>query len=403
MTETLPARTYPFSDPDGLRLDPLYAQLRAQPLARVRMPYGEEAWLATRYEDVRLILGDARFSRAAGVGRDEPRTRPHLQQEGMLSMDPPEHSRLRRLVAKAFTARRVEELRPRTRQIADGLLDTMAAAGPPADLVEHFATPLPVNVICELLGVPFADRHRFQVWSEAIISTTSLSIEQIQQYMDNLHGYIADLIAQRRVETDNPRDDLLTAMVRARDENEDRLTEHELVSLAAGLLAAGHETTVTQIPNMVYVLLTNPAAWERLRADPSLVPAAVEELMRFIPLGVAAAFARYATEDVEVGGVTVRAGEPVLGSVASANRDERVFDHPDELDFARDSNPHIGFGHGAHHCLGAQLARMELQVALAAIVGRFPDLRLAVDEAQLPWKRGMLVRGLLALPVAWGP
>jgi cytochrome P450 len=400
VTETLQTRSYPFSDPDGLRLDPLYAQLRAQPMQRVRMPYGEEAWLATRYEDVRLVLGDARFSRAAGVGRDEPRTRPHLQQEGMLSMDPPEHSRLRRLVAKAFTARRVEELRPRTRQIADGLLDAMATAGPPADLVEHFATPLPVSVICELLGVPFTDRDRFQVWSEAVISTTSLSMEQIQQYMDNLHGYIADLIAQRRVK---PAEDLLTAMVRARDEDEDRLTEHELVSMAAGLLAAGHETTVTQIPNMLYVLLTTPAAWERLRADPSLVPAAVEELMRFIPLGVAAAFARYATQDVQVGGVTVRAGEPVLGSVASANRDDRVFANPDELDFARDSNPHIGFGHGAHHCLGAQLARMELQVALEAVVRRFPDLRLAVDEAELPWKHGMLVRGLLALPVAWGP
>jgi cytochrome P450 len=401
MTETaeVAARPYPFSAPDRLNLDPLYAELRrTEPLTRVRLPFGEAAWLATRHADVRTVLGDPRFSRAASIGRDEPRLTPRQLDGGILSMDPPEHTRLRRLVAKAFTARRVELLRPRTQQIADELLDAMAAVGPPVDLVEHFATPLPIQVICELLGVPFTDRHLFHVWSEAIVSTTSLPPEQIREYLDNLYGYIGELVEQRRRE---PTDDLICAMVRARDEHEDRFTEEEVVRLAAGLLAAGHETTVTQLPNFAYVLLTHPDELARLRAEPTLVPTAVEELMRYIPLGVASSFARYATEDIEVGGVLVRAGEPVIGSLSSANRDETVFADPDRLDLGRQANPHLGFGHGVHHCVGAQLARMELQVGIASLIRRFPGLRIAGPEGELPWKSGMIVRGLSSLPVAW--
>jgi cytochrome P450 len=400
MTDTQrPVRDYPFSAPDRLHLDPFYAELRrTEPLIRVRLPFGEEAWLATRYADVRTVLGDPRFSRAASVGRDEPRITPRQLEGGMLSMDPPEHTRLRRLVAKAFTARRVEQLRPRARQIADDLIDRMVDAGPPADLVEHFATPLPITVICELLGVPVEDQDRFHVWSEAVVSTTSLTPQQIKAYIDNLFGYMAGLIAQRR---QRPTDDLIGALVRARDEDNDRLTEEEMVRLAAGLLAAGHETTVTQIPNFVYVLLTHPQQLRQLRDDPDLVPSAVEELMRYVPLGVASSFARYALEDVELGGVVVRAGEPVIGSVASANRDEEVFAEPDTLDLTRSTNPHIGFGHGAHHCIGAQLARMELQVAVATLLERLPGLRLAGPEEDLEWKSGLLVRGLKRMPVAW--
>ncbi|WP_405102844.1 cytochrome P450 [Micromonospora sp. NBC_01412] len=389
---------YPFSDPDRLNLDPRYALLRRdEPLIRVRLPYGEPAWLATRHADVRTVLGDARFSRAAAVGRDEPRNSPRQIQRGILTMDPPDHTRLRRLVARAFTARRVEELRPRTRQVADELVDGLLAAGPPADLVAHLATPLPIRVICDLLGVPVTDQDKFHTWSEAIVSTTSLSAEQAQRYIDNLLAYMGGLIAQRRQE---PTDDLIGAMVRARDAD-DRLSEEEVVQLAAGLLAAGHETTVTQIPNFVYVLLHHPDEWARLRADRSLVPRAVEELMRFVPLGVTAAFARYAKEDVEVGGVLVRAGEPVVVSIPSANRDETVFPDADRLDLGREVNPHLGFGHGVHHCVGAQLARMELQVVLDVLLDRTPGLRLAVPESELPWKSGLLVRGLTAMPVAW--
>ena len=392
------ARSYPFSDPDRLDLDPLYARLRQEePVVRVRLPFGEQAWLATRYQDVKVVLGDPRFSRAAALGRDEPRTTPQQIGTGILAMDPPDHSRLRRLVAKAFTARRVEELRPGTTEIADELVDAMVAAGPPADLVESFSTPLPVRVICRLLGVPPTDQHLFRTWSEAIVSTTSLPPEQIREYMANLHAYMAGLIAQRRA---SPTDDLIGALVLARD-NEDRLSEQEMVELAAGLLAAGHETTVTQISNFMYVLLTHPAKLAELRADPDLIPGAVEELLRYVPLGAASAFARYATEDLELSGVRIRAGEPVIPALSSANRDLSVFAEADGLDFTREANPHIGFGHGVHHCLGAQLARMELQVALRTLIGRLPELRLAVDEKDLPWKSGLLVRGLRALPVAW--
>lgn len=392
-------REYPFSRPDRLQLDPLYAQLRRQePLSRVRLPYGEQAWLATRYADVKVVYGDPRFSRALSLGRDEPRTMPRLPEAGLLAMDPPDHTRVRTLVAKAFTARRIEQLRPRTQEIADGLVDRMVHDGPPADLVRAFAAPLPITVICELLGIPETDREQFSVWAEAIISTTSLPMERIGEYLTNMRQYMADQIAIRRQRSTG---DLLDAMVRARDERQDRLTEQELVDLSFGLLAAGQETTVTQIPNFVYVLLTNPQLWDELRADPDLVPAAVEELMRYVPLGVAAAFPRYATEDIELGGVLVRAGEPVLPVVHSANRDGEAFPDPDRIDFHRDARPHFGFGHGAHHCLGAQLARMELRVALATLVRRLPDLRLAVPEEELRWKTGILVRGLAALPVRW--
>jgi cytochrome P450 len=402
MTETQQtgtARPYPFGDPDRLNLHPLYAELRRQePVVRVRLPFGEEGWLATRYADVKVVLGDPRFSRAAGVERDEPRTTPRRIGGGMLSKDPPDHSRLRRLVAKAFTARRVQLLRPDATAIANDLIDGMLAAGPPADLVEQFATPLPVRVICQLLGVPHTDQHLFRTWSEAIVSTTSLPPEQIQEYLVNLRAYMAGLIAQRRV---TPTDDLLGAMVEARDADNDRLTEQELVELAAGLLAAGHETTVTQISNFMYVLLTHPDRLAELRARPELIPDAVEELLRYVPLGAAAAFARYATEDLDLGGVRIRAGEPVIAALSSANRDAEVFDGPDEVDFDRGANPHLGFGHGVHHCLGAQLARMELQVALTTLLARLPGIHLAVDEKELPWKSGLLVRGLRAMPVAW--
>ena len=398
MTTTEP-RTYPFNVVEALDLDPIYARLRAQePLSRVKLPYGEEAWLATRYEDVKVVLGDPRFSRAETLQRDEPRLRPRQQTGGILSMDPPDHTRLRRLVAKAFTQRRVEKLRPRTQEIADGLVDGMIERGGPADLVEEFALPLPIAVICELLGVPFEDRERFRVWSDAFLSTNKLSPEQVTDYMDRMMDYIAGLIAQRRAQ---PADDLITGLIAARDE-QDKLSEDEMVRLAAGILVAGHEPTASQLPNFLHVLLTHPQQLERLRADLDLVPHAVEELLRFVPLGVGAGFARYATEDVELGGVLVRAGEPVLSSVGSANRDDAIFANPDELDLARAEASHVGFGHGPHHCLGAQLARLELQVALRTLLTRLPGLDFPNSpEADVAWKTGLLVRGPRRMVVSW--
>jgi cytochrome P450 len=253
-----------------------------------------------------------------------------------------------------------------------------------------------VTVICELLGVPFEDRGDFRGWSDAFLSTTKFTPDEVRAAHTSMREYMAGLIAQRR---ETPHEDLLGALVAARDED-DRLSEEELLSLAETLLVAGHETTASQIPNFVYVLLTHPEQLALLRAEPGLIPKAVEELMRYVPLGIGAGIARYALEDVELGGVTVKAGEPVLPALASANRDDSVYTDPGELDLLRAEATHIGFGHGAHHCLGAPLARMELQVALETVLRRLPGLRLA-DEDGIGWKAGLSTRGPLRLPVLW--
>ncbi|HTI20805.1 MAG TPA: cytochrome P450 [Kutzneria sp.] len=390
---------YPFSEAKRLDLDPEYARLRDNgELARVRMPYGGEAWMATSYEDVKTVLGDLRFSRAATLGVDVPRMTPLTQTDStLLTMDPPDHSRLRKLVAKAFTMRRIEMLRPRAQEVVDGLLDAIEAQGPPADLVEGLALPLPITMICELLGVPYEDRDRFRAWSDAALAFDAYTPEEIQAGRDGLKAYLAGLVAKHRVE---PSDSLLSELVRARDED-DRLSEAELVQFGVTLLVAGHETTANQTGNFLYTLLSKPHLMRELQDDPDLLDPAIEEMLRVTPLGAAAGFARIATEDVVLSGTLVKAGEAVMTQTASANRDGRVFDNPDEIDFHRENNPHIAFGHGVHHCLGAQLARLELQVAVGTVLRRFPGLRFAVPAEEVPFKAGRLVRGLQALPVTW--
>ncbi|MFF3223760.1 cytochrome P450 [Nocardia suismassiliense] len=400
MTVKTEVRHYPFGEPVRLDMDPLFAKLRREePVSRVQLPYGVEGWLVTRYADAKLVLADPRFSRAATVDREDiPRTTPQpSRQNSLLSMDPPEHSRLRKLVAKAFTSRRVEQLRPRAQEIVNERLAAIESAGPVADLVRSLALPLPVTVICEMLGVPTEDQHRFRDFSDTVLSTTAHTPAQIDAARTALEGYLAELVAQRRA---RPTDDLLGALVAARD-NEDRLTEDELVNLGIGLLIAGHETTANQIANFTYVLLSEPQHWELLCARPELVPAAVEELLRYVQLGSGGSFARVATEDIPLGGVTVRAGEAVIVNTQAANRDEAIFDNSEQLDLTRIHNPHMAFGHGVHHCLGAQLARLELQVAIGSLLHRFPTLRLAVPFEEVPWKTGLLVRGPTALPVTW--
>ncbi|GHB11584.1 cytochrome P450 [Streptomyces termitum] len=386
---------YPFNTADGLALAEEYERVRDQPgLLRVRLPFGEPAWLATRYADARLVLGDQRFSRAAGIGRDEPRQSEGSRDSGILSMDPPDHTRLRSLVAKAFTVRQVEKLRPRVRELTAELLDELEAAGPPADLVDRYALPIPVAVICQMLGVPTEDRPRFRVWSDAALSTSSLTAAEFDANREELRAYMAGLIAEHREE---PRDDLMTALIEARD-GRDRLSELELIDLCVGILVAGHETTASQIPNFTLTLLDHPDQLAALRENPELINPAVEELLRFVPLGSGASQARYATEDVEVGGTLVRAGEPVLVAMGAANRDALRFDGAGRLDLAREGNQHLGFGHGVHHCLGAPLARLELQEALLALITRFPGLHLAGD---ITWKSEMLVRGPRVMPIGW--
>ncbi|WP_406636305.1 cytochrome P450 [Amycolatopsis sp. WGS_07] len=386
---------YPFNEEAGLALNEAYTAARESAgMIRVQMPHGEAAWLATRYADARLVLGDRRFSRALAQESDEPRMSDYRRPGGILSMDPPDHTRLRTLVAKAFTARRVEELRPRVARLANELIDQLREHGQPADLVDLYALPIPVAVICELLGVPVGDRPQFREWSDAALSTTRLTPEESERSREELRAYMAGLIAEHRAE---PQDDLMTALIEARDVR-DRLTELELVDLCVGILVAGHETTASQIPNFVYALLDEHEQWERLCADPGLIPTAVEELLRFVPLGAGAGFARYAVEDVQVGDVLVRQGEPVLVAVGAANRDRLQFSAADQLVLDRGENHHLGFGHGVHHCLGAPLARLELQEALRALTRELPGLRLAGD---IEWKTQMLVRGPRSMPVGW--
>ncbi len=399
MADTITVRSYPFGPIHGLEIDPMYFWLQEhEPLARVKLPYGEEGWLLTRYDDVRTALGDPRFSLAEAAVRDVPRLTPQRYGGILTDQDPPEHTRLRRLVAKAFTARRVEQLRGRAEQITNELLDEMVKQGQPADLSEALAVPLPGLMVCELIGVPFADRDQFRDWVGAWMSVTALTPEQRGGYIGQLAGYIATLAAQRR---QNPTDDLLGALVIASDEG-DRLTEDEVVQLTLVILAAGYESTASQIVNFTYALLTHPDQLALLRSRPELMPGAVEELMRWVPLlAVADVLPRYALEDVELSGGTVPAGDPVLLAKHAANRDPRRYDEPDRLDITREAQGELGFGHGAHHCLGAPLARMDIQTALTALLERFPGLRLAVPEADLQWKSGMAIRGPVALPIAW--
>jgi cytochrome P450 len=391
-------RPFPFTEPDDLVLNPEYLELqRDEPVARVRLPYGGDGWLATRYVDVKTVLADPRFSRAAVMepGADVPRTLPSMPAEAnILSMDPPDHTRLRRLVAKAFTARRTEQLRERAQEIVDGLLDAMEERGAPADLVESLAMPLPITIICEMLGVPFEDRDKFRAWSEAAVAITAFTHEEILASGEALRAYIGELAERKRVD---PADDMLSVLVAAHD-NEDRLSTQELVSFGVALLVAGHETTANQLGNFAFQLLRDPDRLGELRADPMLVPAAVEELLRFTPLGGSAGFPRIATAEVELSGVTIKPGEAVFVDNLAANRDPSVFENPNELDFHREQNPHITFGHGAHHCIGAPLARMELQVAIGTLIKRFPLLRL---DGEVAFKKGRLIRGPQALPVRW--
>jgi cytochrome P450 len=383
---------------------PFYAQLRdAAPVYRVTLSSGQTAWLVARYDDVAMVLKDERFAKIKlnALTPEQSTRQPWVPAmfrpltRNMLDLDPPDHTRLRALVQKAFSPRLVEQLRPRVQYLADRLLDGLRGRSD-FDLIRDYALPIPTTIIAEMLGVPVEDRHRFHRWSRAIVSInpSSLGTLLVLPHVWSFLRLIRRLIRSKRAA---PGDDLLSALVQA-EEAGDRLSEDELVAMTFLLLVAGHETTVNLIGNGGLALLQHSDQLERLRAEPALLRPAVEELLRYAgPLETASE--RYAREDVTVAGVTIPRGQQVFAAVASANRDSRQFLDPDRLDITREPNRHLAFGLGPHFCLGAPLARLEGQVAIGALLWRLPGIRLAVPSEALRWRRGLVLRGLVSLPV----
>jgi len=365
-------------------------------------------WFVTRYDDVVALLTDSErlvLDPTLALTPDEIATRDadssfepdERVNENLLSKDGADHRRLRRLVTKAFTPRMVEQLRPRIQGIADELVDRVAEDGS-MELVDDFAFPLPITVIADLLGIPVEDQERFREWSNSFVlppMTPELQ-EQLARHTDEFVAYLDDLFASRRAE---PTDDLVTALVQAEDSG-DHLSENELYSMVVLLIVAGHETTVSLITNAVLALLSNPSQLAELRADRSLLPSAVEELLRY-DSPVERTITRWAAVDVELGGESIRRGELVIAVVGSANRDASQFADPDTLDLRREGGKHVGFGRGPHFCLGAALARLETEIALATLLERLPNLRLAIAEEELCWRPIPIFRSLASLPVAW--
>jgi cytochrome P450 len=383
---------------------PTLARLReAGPVVRLKLPFLGRTWMTTTHEAANEVLKDdrtfVRDSRNAGKRQPAgmrwwmPRTL-RILNENMLGHDDPDHRRLRKLVDQAFNRHSVEGMRQRIGAICDGLLDQMTGAGA-VDLMEGLARPLPLGVICELLGLPEEDRPRFRTWVKALMSATSLwGIVRFLPGLFRLVGYFRSHFEQCRRQ---PRAGLMTALVQA-EQDGDRLSENELLAMAFLLLVAGHETTVHLIGGGILALLENPEQKVRLMADWSLVPSAVEELLRFVcPVQVAKP--RYASRDLDLHGQSLRRGEIIIPMLAAANADPARFDQPDRMDITRAPNPHVAFGTGAHFCLGAQLARVEAQVVLEKVFTRFPNLSLAVPDSALVYTGRLGIRALTALPV----
>jgi cytochrome P450 len=390
---------FPFSSALALSCCPEYQQLRAtEPVCRVELPYGGQAWLVTSYAEAAAVLSAPGFSRAATVGRDLPRETPEQQDRSNLqALDPPEHTRVRNLAARALTPRRIAALRPQVERHSAELLAAMRESGPPADLMACYARQLPVRLVSELRGIPPSDQDKLQAWSDATSANTSVPPEQRQQLEAELTDYVKELIAARRA---RPGNDLISALITARDGG-NQLTEPELVELTIIVLVGGNDTTSNQLGNFAFVLLTNPHAMQALREDPGRIPAAVEELVRFIPFGAGTMLPRVATQSAVLGGQQISPGDVLLIANESANRDERVFGDGEEIDFGRATNPHLGFGHGPHYCLGAHQARLQLQVAVQHWLELLPGMRLAVPPEQVEWRQDQIVRGPATLPVSW--
>jgi|SRR5271166_440432 len=405
MTQTTPQYPFPPTPPDQV-VEVYHRLLDDRPMTKVTMPFGGDVWVIHRYQAVKQMLENPAFVRGpfARGEYDVPYFVhfPDFLKATIQFADPPDHTRLRKLVAKAFTARRIDRLRDGTRRIADGLLDGMAAHGAPANLVTQFSLPLPIRVICELLGVPLDDRDKFVEWSKSTLATSGMTEQEIAQAGAELYVYLAELIAARR---DEPRDDLLSALAAAR-EADDSLTDEEILTMAMVIIVGGFDNTANFINLGVVALLRNPDQLRVLLADiDGVVPTAVDEVLRHGHFAVGEKVTGsgglppfLASEDVEIDGVVIKKGESALVDPAAANHDPRVFDNAAAFDVTRTPNRHVTLSHGIHHCLGAPLARMEMQVAIGSLFRRFPTLALA-GEPQ--YATEYLTAGMSVLPVTW--
>ncbi len=396
---------FPYEDPAFVADPyPFYRALSGhEPVRRVVVARGIEAWLVAGYEDGLAALSDPRLSSDFTDASDArmldqlPTTERDSFTRSMIRVGPPDHTRLRRLVSKAFTVRRVAAMRPRVQEITDGLLDAVMPSGK-ADLVTDFALPLPVTVIGELLGVPAEERAGFQKWTDVMLSQGAGVPDKAEMdaAWQHMWTYLDGLIAAKRAA---PGGDLISALISARDD-ERRLEEDELTSMAFLLLVAGYVTTVNLIASGIAALLAHPDQLKLLRDDPELLPSAVEEFLRYDG-PVNPGIIRFPTEDIEIGGVTIPRGATVLIATAIADRDPSRFADPDRLDVTRAENTHLAFGHGLHYCLGAPLARLEGEIAIGTVLRRLPNLALAVPYEELPWQVASL-RGPKHLPVTFG-
>ncbi|MGW5055645.1 cytochrome P450 [Actinokineospora sp. NPDC004072] len=371
-----------------------------EPVARFLLPSGGTAWLVTRHADVRAVLSDPRFSSVPPPDSllrppDPARSTeaPPIPPGMFVGMDPPGHTRLRRMVTGEFTVKRMARLRPRIERIVAEHLDGMERAGGPVDLMQVFALPIPSLVICELLGVPYRDRDDFQRRSRMAVEVDVQHEDGLANFME-MHEYMAGLVAAQRAE---PGDDLLGMLVR---EHGDDITDEELIGLTNMLLSAGHETTANVLAIGTLLLIRNPEQAAVIRDQPERVEHAVEEMLRYLSV-VPSTLVRTAMADVAIGGTTIPAGDHVMVSLQAANRDGERYPDADRFDLAHDPELHVAFGHGIHHCLGRPLARMELQVAFPALLRRFPGLRLAVPFEDIRFRPNAAAYSLVSLPVTW--
>lgn len=401
-----PVRDWPAGELNATEFEPVLAGLmREGPLTRIRLPYGEGwAWLATRYDDVKMITNDPRFSRREASVRQVTRLAPHFApRPGALAWaDQPDHNRLRHAVSNAYTVSAVKRLRPRAQDMLDALVDGMVADGPPADLIERVLEPFPINVVCEVMGVPVDERRKLHDWTREIISTAG-GAEASERAKKGLFGWIGEAVRERRDsgsdgKGDGESEDVLSLLGGAVRRGE--LEVEEAISVA-GPLQIGGEAVTNNTGQMFYLLLTRPDLLERFHNDPVSRPAAIEELLRHIPHRAAVGLPRIATEDVDIHGTRISTGDAVYVSYLAANRDPDVFPDPDRIDLDRDAGAHVAFGNGPHFCTGAVFSRMQIELLIDTLLERLPGLRLAVPADQVPFRQRTMIRGPVALPVTW--